>query len=448
MKYYRTLWLLAIIVFCACSSNDDVSSSNDPNTNDPNTNDPDNPIKPNILLIIADDMGLDASPGYSIGNNKPNMPHLQSLISSGIRFENVWSNPVCSPTRATILTGRYGFRTNVLSAGDVLSTAENSLFDVFNNNAPDYSHAVIGKWHLSHNPTHPNSMGVDYFAGLLNGGVQSYTSWNFTENGQTSSTTEYSTTKFTDLAIDWVDTQTQPWLLWLAYNAPHTPFHLPPDNLHSQGNLPTDEASIEANPLPYYLAMIEAMDSEIGRLLDSMSAEERENTLIIFLGDNGTPNEVVQVYNSNRAKGSIYQGGVNVPMVISGKNVNRSNETDFSLINATDLFATIADIAETGISNSIDSHSFLDALNGSDFEGREFVYTEKYNMQSEGSDYTIRNSTHKYIHFNNGNEALFNLNANPMEFPNLLNPNQLPLSASDSTAKTILMNELSIIRQN
>lgn len=102
-------------------------------------------------------MGLGASLVYSIVDNKPNMPHLQSLISSGIRFENVWSNPVCSPTRATILTGRYGFKTNVLSSGDVMSTAENLLFDVFNNNAPDYSHAVIGKWHLSHNSIHPNS---------------------------------------------------------------------------------------------------------------------------------------------------------------------------------------------------------------------------------------------------------------------------------------------------
>lgn len=443
MKLKQLFWLLAIIIFNACSSEDRVSSSGESNTNDPD--DPVSTNKPNILLIIADDMGLDATPGFSIDTSKPNMPQLEALMNSGVRFENVWSNPVCTPTRATILTGRYGLRTNVLSVGDVLSTNETSIFDLMNTNAPEYSHAVIGKWHLSTNPNHPTSMGVDYFAGLLAGGVQSYTSWNLTENGETNNTTEYATTKFTDLAIDWVDTQMQPWFLWLAYNAPHTPFHLPPS---AESNLPTDTASIEANPLPYYQAMIEAMDFEIGRLLDSMTQVERDNTVVIFVGDNGTPSEVVQEYSSNRAKGSIYQGGINVPMVISGKNVSRANQADYSLINTTDLYATIADISGASISNSRDSHSFLQTLMSSNFEGREFIYSEKYNVQTQGIDYTIRNSTHKYIYFNNGNEALFNLSANPIEFPNLLNANQLPLNAANSAAKNSLIEEVSIIRQN
>ena len=443
MNLQRLFWLLAIFFFNACSSNDGVSNSDHSNTNEPS--DPVNTTKPNILLIIADDMGLDATPGFSIDTSKPNMPHLETLMNSGVRFENVWSNPVCTPTRATILTGRYGLRTNVINVGDVLSTNETSIFDLMNTNAPEYSHAVIGKWHLSTDPNHPTSMGVDYFAGLLAGGVQSYSNWNLTENGDTNNTTEYATTKFTDLAIDWVDSQTQPWFLWLAYNAPHTPFHLPPG---AASSLPTDSASIEANPLPYYQAMIEAMDFEIGRLLESMTDAERDNTVIIFVGDNGTPSEVVQEYNSNRAKGSIYQGGINVPMVISGKNVSRANQIDYSLINTTDLYATIADISGTGISNSGDSHSFLQTLTSSDSEGREFIYSEKYNAQTQGFDYTIRNSTHKYIYFNNGNEALFNLSINPLEFPNLLNANQLPLNAVNSAAKNSLTEELLIIRQN
>ena len=289
-------------------------------------------------------------------------------------------------------------------------------------------------------------MGVDYFAGLLGGGVQSYNSWNLTENGQTTNTTEYSTTKFTDLAIEWVATQSEPWFLWLAYNAPHTPFHLPPANLHSQGNLPSDEASIEATPLPYYLAMIEAMDSEIGRLLDSMTNEERDNTLIIFIGDNGTPNQVVQDYNSNRAKGSIYQGGVAVPMVVSGKNVTRMNATEETLINTTDLYATLADIAGISLSETGDSKSFVEVLTNSNSNGREFIYTEKYNSQTGGADYTIRNATHKYLYFNNGNEALYNLSANPLEFPNLLNANQLPLSEANAQAKATLISGLAEIR--
>tara|TARA_B110000967_G_scaffold42781_1_gene42801 strand:- start:3196 stop:4515 length:1320 start_codon:yes stop_codon:yes gene_type:complete len=439
MKLNQLTSILAFVIFNACNTDDAANNTSDPI---PNTS------TPNILLIIADDMGLDATPGYSVGTSKPTMPNLQNLMDSGIRFNNVWSNPVCTPTRATILTGKYGFRTNVINVGDVLSTSETSIHKVLNTNASEYSHAVIGKWHLSTDPTHPTTMGIDYFAGLLSGGVQSYTNWNLNENGVTTTSTAYTTTKFTDLAIDWVSAQSQPWFLWLAYNAPHTPFHLPPTNLHSQGNLPTDDASIEANPLPYYHAMIEAMDSEVGRLLNSMTQEERDNTLIVFVGDNGTPSEVVQVYSSNRAKGSIYQGGVNVPMVISGKNVTRINETEDALISTTDLFATIADVAGAGSSDTGDSHSFVGLLSSGNAIGRDFVYTEKYNAQTQGTDYTIRNATHKYIYFNSGAEALYNLDENPFESPNLLNENQIPLSASDTEIKINLTTELSIIRDN
>ena len=438
MKLNRLTGILAFLIFSSCNSDDAATETSDPIPT---------PSSPNILLIIADDMGLDATPGYSVGTSKPTMPNLQDLMNSGVRFNNVWSNPVCTPTRATILTGKYGFRTNVINVGDVLSTSETSLHKVLNTNASEYSHAVIGKWHLSSDPTHPTAMGVDYFAGLLGGGVQSYTNWDLNENGVTTTSTAYTTTKFTDLAIDWVSAQSQPWFLWLAYNAPHTPFHLPPTNLHNQGDLPADDASIEANPLPYYQAMIEAMDSEMGRLLSTMTQEDRDNTLIIFVGDNGTPSEVVQEYNSNRAKGSIYQGGVNVPMVISGKNVTRVNETEDALISTTDLFATIADVAAgTASYDSGDSRSFLDLLNSSNSKGRDFVYTEKYNSQTQGPDYTIRNATHKNIYFNTGAEALYNLIENPLESPNLLNENQLPLSASDAAIKLSLTTELSSLR--
>ena len=438
MKLNRLTGILAFLIFSSCNSDDAATETSDPIPT---------PSSPNILLIIADDMGLDATPGYSVGTSKPTMPNLQDLMNSGMRFNNVWSNPVCTPTRATILTGKYGFRTNVINVGDVLSTSETSLHKVLNTNASEYSHAVIGKWHLSSDPTHPTAMGVDYFAGLLGGGVQSYTNWDLNENGVTTTSTAYTTTKFTDLAIDWVSAQSQPWFLWLAYNAPHTPFHLPPTNLHNQGDLPTDEASIDANPLPYYHAMIEAMDSEMGRLLSTMTQEDRNNTLIIFVGDNGTPSEVVQVYKSNRAKGAIYQGGVNVPMVISGKNVTRVNETEDALISTTDLFATIADVAAgTASYDSGDSRSFLDLLNSSNSKGRDFVYTEKYNSQTQGPDYTIRNATHKYIYFNTGAEALYDLIENPLESPNLLNENQLPLSASDAAIKLSLTTELLNLR--
>lgn len=434
-------YFLCLFIFMSCSSDNDTISP-------PDTSDPDDPVEdpdsspPNILLVIADDMGLDASPGFDMGTIKPNMPNLQNLINSGVRFSNLWSNPTCTPTRSSIITGKYGFRTGVTMVGDILSTTETSIQSYLDDHTgSSYEHAVIGKWHLSNSPTHPNEMGVGYYAGLISGGVQSYWNWNLTENGETAVSTEYSTTKITDLAINWLTEQTKPWFLWLAYNAPHTPFHLPPEGLHYQGSLPQDEASIDANPLPYYMAILEAMDTEFGRLLNTLSQDQMDNTVIIFIGDNGTPNQVVQDYGSNRAKGSLYQGGINVPMVISGKDVSRSNQSEDALINTTDLFATIADIAETGTTEINDSKSFMNLLSDSDAITREYTYAET------GSDgYAIRNATHKYILFSNGSEALYDLDENPMEDPNLLDADQLPLSEANSAIKDELTDKLIEIR--
>ncbi len=440
-SYKIYLWLLILISFSACSNDNDIQANNEDNINVPE----ENKKKPNILLIIADDMGLDACPGYNIGYEKPSMPTLENLMNNGIKFTNVWSNPTCTPTRATILTGKYGFRTNVIQVDDVLSTSQISIQKYLNQHLDNqYTNAVIGKWHLSKDTNHPENMGIDYYAGSLGGGLKNYWDWNLTENGQTTASTEYTTSKYTDLAINWIENQTQPWFLWLAYNAPHEPFHLPPNELHFQGELPTDEASIEANPLPYYLAMLEAMDTEIGRLLNSMSSEEKENTVIIFVGDNGTPNQVVQEYNSKRAKGSLYKGGINVPMIISGNNITRLNETEDALINLSDLYTTIANIAGVNVSYINDSYNFNDLLFVSTEGVREYLYSEAgENLNSLNK--TIRNNTHKYILFEDGSESLFDLSKEPLETKDLLKPKNLPLSDNDNKMKVELVQKLTEI---
>ena len=179
MKTTQILPIIVSLLFLFSCGKDDVIVSENVTEDDSVSQ-----TKPNILLIIADDMGLDASPGYSLGSVKPNMPNLQSMINYGVLFNNVWSNPVCSPTRSSILTGKYGFRTGVLKANDELSTTETSLQKYLDNNNSGYNHAVIGKWHLSTSTNHPTDMGINYYAGLLNGGVQSYSNWNLTENGK------------------------------------------------------------------------------------------------------------------------------------------------------------------------------------------------------------------------------------------------------------------------
>ena len=426
MKNFLYLFLAFILLSLSCKSDEDDLCCP-----------PDDITNPNVLLIIADDMGLDASPGYNVGALKPNMPNLQNLINSGIRFNNVWSNPVCSPTRSTILTGKYGYRTGVLIGGDPLSTSEISLQTYINaNSGNEYSNAVVGKWHLSGTPTqplHPNDMGIQYFSGVIGGGVQSYYNWQHTENGQVSTSNEYTTTKLTDDAITWINDQEQPWFLWLAYNAPHTPFHLPPSDLHYQGSLPEDQASIDSNPLPYYLATIEAIDSEMGRIFNSINSEDLENTVIIFLGDNGTPGQVIQQYHSQRAKGSLYKGGINVPMIISGKGVNRINAQEDALISTVDLFATISELCGISTDEIHDSISFKELLNSSGSNDRSNIYSEVGNNY-----FAIRNLTHKYMSFEDGSEALYDLEENPFEMPNLLDPNQ-SLSDNDQENYTELI---------
>jgi len=424
--------MIAIAIILTSCSKDSVDTTDTPSEEVPQS------TKPNILLIIADDMGLDATPGYNIGSIKPKMSNLESMVSNGVKFENLWSYPTCTPTRSSILTGKYGFRTGVKKVDDELSTTETSIQQYLKDNGTGYKNAVIGKWHLSRDASHPNQLGVDYYAGLLNGAVTSYWDWTLTENGIQNNSTEYTTTKFTDLAIDWVKDQDSPWFLWLAYNAPHTPFHLPPTELHSQGSLPTDEASINANPIPYYMAMLEAMDSEIGRLLNSMSEEQRDNTIIVFVGDNGTPNQVTQEYRNRRVKGTVYQGGINVPMIISGKNVTRFGATEEALLNTTDLFSTIATLAGVSVNSINDSNSFESLLqNSSSSPVREYAYTE-VGSDTGLDDVTIRNATHKYILFADGTEALFDMSNDAFETTNLLQDNQLPLSSTNESQLNIL----------
>lgn len=380
---------------------------------------------PNILFIIADDIGVEATPGYPIGAIKPNMPNLERLAAEGITFDNVWAYPVCSPTRASIITGKTGYRTGVLNAEDAstIPLSEitlHSFLDQHTNAA--YSHAILGKWHLSRNePTRPTEMGVGHYAGLLGGGVSDYSSWAFTQNGETNNSTEYITTKITDLAIDWIGEQEKPWFCWVAYTAPHTPFHLPPTNMHSQGELPTDQDSIENNPLPYFLAMTESVDFEMGRILQSIPANELENTTIIFLGDNGSHPRVIQApFNRTKSKGSLYQGGVHVPLILSGKSVQRINARDQNLINSSDLFATIAEMAGVSLTSYEDSYSFNTLLTTEGQGQRTFNYSEILHSNPSKSGYTLRNVNYKLLVFDNGNEEFYDLDQDPYENTNLL----------------------------
>jgi arylsulfatase B len=399
---------------------------------------------PNILLIIADDLGKDAITGFAEGTIKPATPYIDALRNAGLLFSNVWVYPTCSPTRASVITGKYGYRTGVKWAGDPLNSTENILPNYLQSATNNgYATAVVGKWHLAGegiSSFNPETLGIDYYAGLLSGAAQSYTQWQLSENGANTSQTSYITEKFTDLAIGWVAAQEKPWFLWLAYTAPHTPFHTPQSEMHAQGNLPYYTTGM--NPLPYYMAAIEAMDFQIGRLLESIPAEERANTTIIFIGDNGTPNQVAQApYTSTTVKGSLFQGGINTPMFVSGAQVARVG-TEASLITGTDLFATIVELAGVDLPEINDSKSFKSLLAAPAATPiRNFLYSEK--NDGTANSWTIRNAQYKLIVNANGNNNFYDLNADPYESVDLLTG---ILSATQMQAKAALEAELDRIR--
>ena len=423
------LWLSAIcfiITFSSCKKDE---------MNLPETG------TPNILLIIADDLGKDAINGFAEGSIKPQTPHIDSIRNAGISFNNFWTNPTCTPTRSSIITGKYGYRTGVKWAGDELPQTETSLQQYISDRTSDkYASAIVGKWHLSENnaTANPEDFGIDYYTGLIRGAADDYYQWQLTEDGSVSLQTNYITEFFTDKAIDWVNDQSKPWFLWLAYTAPHTPFHVPPSNMHNQGTLPEYANGMDGTP--YYMAAIEAMDYEIGRLLDNIPSDEKENTIIIFIGDNGTPGQVAQSpYSMSKAKGSLYQGGINVPMFVSGRGVSR-NGTDNNLTISTDLFATIAEVAGVSVSAVHDSKSF-EPLFSENTQIRAFQYSEMNDGTTDA--WTISDGNYKLIVFSNGNQQFYDLEDDPYETTPLV-LGQLTTEASN--AKTSLEAELANIR--
>lgn len=407
--------------------------------------------QPNILLMIADDMGVDASLCYDVGNQQAPMPNIEALCANGMVFENTYSAPTCSPTRASIMSGDYGFRTGVGApvspdGSDALSTETHTLFDALAQT--DYASNLIGKWHLSGRRTGvdaPAQMGVSDYVGLYNGGISDYFSWSAIENGKTVQVDEYSTTVLTDHAIDWIGAQQQPWFLWLAYNAPHAPFHLPPTDLHGF-DLTDDRQAVRRNPLPYYQAMLEALDTEIGRLLASLPPETRANTVIMFIGDNGSPSQVTRdLYGDQGAKGTLFNSGTRVPLIVSGPNLmtGRTN----ALVNTVDLHATIAGLAGA-TTTSQDAIDFGPVLNGGE-GGRNWVYVEQFsNSPQRGPNtfgHALREGDYKLVNLNDQPAHLYDVISDPFETNDLLKDG---VSSHEEAIVERLQHHIDMLRQH
>lgn len=388
----------------------------------------------NVLLILADDLGVDRVAAYGAHPDPGNTPNIDSLAERGVLFRRAWSYPVCSPTRATIMTGRYGFRTGIgmlirESSDSVvgLSLEEQTLPEVI---APSYSSAVLGKWHLANNftqgVTHPLDSGFDYHAGSMfnlqgqsSANEQNYFDWQKNVNGVIENSTTYATTDTVDDALRAMETLPEPWFIYLPFNAPHKPFHAPPDHLHSfdlSGNP-------DNSPVVHMMAMTEAMDTEIGRL---MAGVDESNTTVIFLGDNGTSESATTApFDPEHAKGTLYEGGINVPFIVVSPRVSEPGSECDALVCATDIFPTVREIAGLG-GGSRDGVSLLPYLADPSRQSiRPYIYSEIFGPNGSTSynrlRRAIRNGRYKLIDRRTDLEREFyDLETDPFELNDLL----------------------------
>ena len=321
----------------------------------------------NVLLLIVDDWGIDYSPldNTTDGVTLPNMPTLQSLASSGVRFTRAYAQPICSPTRATMMTGRHPFRHGVGNPTDdsTLDSDELTIPEILTAEQSGYAHASFGKWHLGGGTTGPADTGGWYhFKGIQGGGVDDFSNWTKLEviNGEATTTdnfTTYSTTDQVNEAVDFIEAQgDNPWFCWMAFNAAHTPFHDPDASLAPEGGYSTTNN----NNKKMYLNMLEALDTEIKRLLESV---DMDRTNIILIGDNGTPGQVAQEpFDNSHSKGSLYEGGSHVPMIVTGPDVVlEAGSTSDKLVHCVDVFSTVLEMCGVIVASATPSVDNIDS---------------------------------------------------------------------------------------
>jgi len=429
----------------------------------------------NIVLVILDDVGVERVGAYGEGppgSLPPCTPNLDALAGEGLLFRNAYASPLCSPTRAQILTGRHGFRTGIgdlVTFSGTTSGLSTTLETLLPTVLSGYSSSAVGKWHLAHplenGLQHPLDAGFGYFAGSLynlgaNGiacgdeclppdcsafGPLGYYNWVKTYSPwgnqvlQQECVATYATTDTADEAIARAQVMPQPWFLEVSFNAPHLPYDLPPSHLCPPGGTCAFQFCQGGNATDPEMAnsILEALDTEFGRMVAAIRAVDPE-TVFVVVSDNGTAEvaalgAVGDCYDPSRSKGTVYEGGIRVPLIVAGGNVVPGECT--ALVSTVDLFGTIADLAASPWASE-DSISLAPYLAGDMTPLRSTVYAEEFspNFISPAVDgqppfeptvhtRALRNERYKLIRFTTATgaqeELFFDLQADPCEQVNL-----------------------------
>ncbi|MFV0267801.1 MAG: arylsulfatase B [Draconibacterium sp.] len=374
----QTLWLYPIFIFMGFVGGINVQTAYGQAT----------PDKPNIVIILADDLGW-GDVGYHGSWIKT--PHLDKLSEEGVQLSRFYTAPVCSPTRAGLLTGiypsRFGLRETVIPPWrDFGIDPVVTMLPEFLGEHGYKNRAIIGKWHLGHSRPeyYPLNNGFTHFYGHLNGAIDYFTheregelDWH--NDFASSYDKGYSTDLFTEEAVRSIREYSKegPFLLYVAFNAPHTPLQAKTEDLklygfdeskplYSKGKESQGKGNTRKQT---YGAMVTCMDRGIGNILQALSdLKIEENTLVLFFSDNGA-DEGSGGGSSGELRGHKfleYDGGVRAPAIIRWPaGIKKQKEMD-ELTGFVDVFPTICEIVEPGSSRAypFDGLSILNALKG------------------------------------------------------------------------------------
>ncbi len=387
--------------------------------------------RPNFVLIVTDDQGY-ADVGFH-GSKRVRTPHIDALARGGVRFAQAYvTHPYCSPTRAGLLTGRYqqrfGHENNPAYLPENheigLPVGEVTIADVLK--GAGYVTAAVGKWHLGAGPPfHPGRRGFDEFFGFLGGGRNYFPGARHNDvegeeysaaiehNGEPVELDGYLTHELSDRAVDFVRRhRDRPFFLYLAYNAPHTPYQAPK-------RLQRRFAGVAGEDCPTYAAMISAVDDGVGRLVETLRRLEIDrHTVIFFLSDNGgqTLYECADNRPLRGRKGQLYEGGVRVPFVVAWPGRLAAGDTFDAPVSSLDIFATAAALAGAVPSaRPIDGIDLMPFLTG---ERQGAPHETLFWRVSGGHGWALRHGRWKLIGRRGGGE-LYDLETDAGETHNL-----------------------------
>jgi len=395
---------------------------------------------PNVIIILADDLGYN-DVGFNGCKDIPT-PNIDKIAKNGVKFTNAYvSYAVCGPSRAGLITGRYqdrfGFGRNPLFAPNDpemgLPLSEETLATALKK--ADYKSVALGKWHLgAHESQRPLKRGFDDFFGFLSGGHQYFPElWTLKDeyevkaqfdayntkllrNNDRIEENEYLTDALSREAANYIEKyKEQPFFMYLAYNAPHTPLQATDEYLNRFPNIKDKKRKT-------YAAMVRAMDDGVGRIMDKLETLGlSENTIVFFLSDNGGPEHTNASDNGvlRAGKGQLFEGGIHVPFAMQWPGKIPSGTIYEAPIISLDIFATAIAQTATPIQtkNELDGVDLIPYITGKNkTKPHDYLFWRKFDAQN----HAVRNDMEKKIVVIKNDTMLFNLGSDISESNNLI----------------------------